>query len=402
MIILTLLNLYLDKAFNLPYQKKLNGAKMIPSEQIRKQLENLADGAYWSINDAFKKKLEQIGEILCEYYFPDKGRKTIIIWKNLDAKALAKPFEKLAQHLLCVKISTQRLNSVKREIKNIEEIRNLLQSVKEKTDVLLILDAVAGSGLTALKIKEESVKALGYEPTIYFYSVFGSIGLENKIKKDISNSKVAKEYPMDETFIPPRLEWFVMSDLGDRYPERNSGGLLIETPLDEQKWIKQRISSFFSSSQNWTIFQERLIINTVDLCVIGGAVYFAQKDARQYGFDQWVSEDSIIALVKFACKEEPILEEHYAMRTQQKDASGHLKNAAISMFLRHFKKYGYFVRKRKNDSIYWRLPDCMMTYFYGWIEPILLSEKWFLKLKERSYDAIANRERLTSFTNDAV
>jgi hypothetical protein len=382
--------------------KKVNGAKMIPSERVRKHLEELAEEAYWSINEAFKKKLEQIGEVLCKYYFPDRGRKTIIIWKNLDAIALAQPFEKLGQHLLSVKISTERLSSSKREIKNITEIGKSLQSVKEKADVLLILDAVAGSGLTALKIKEESVKALGYEPTIYFYSVFGSTGLENKIKKEISNSKVVKEYPMDEKFNPPRLEWFIMSDLGDRYPERNSGGLLIETPLDEQKWIKQRISSFFSPSQNWTIFQERLIINMVDLYLIGGAVYFAQKDARQYGFDQWVSEDSIIALVNFACKEEPKLKEHFAIQTLQKDESGHLKNAAISTFLRDFEKYGNFVRKGKKDSIYWRLPDCMMTYFYGWVEPTLSSEKWFIKLKERSYDAIANPERMISLISDGV
>lgn len=376
--------------------QKVGNVEMIPSERTRKWLEKLAEEAYWSINEPFKKRLKQIGEILCKYYFPDKGRKTIILWKNLDAKALAQPFEELGQHLLSQKISTQRLNSVTREIKNIEEVRKSLKNLKGKADVALILDAVAGTGRTALEIKKEIVASLGYEPTVYFYGVFGSIGLEKRIKADISNSKVVKEYPMDETFNPPRLKWFIMSDLGDRYPERNKGGLLIETPPDEQKWIKERVSTFFSSFPfpGPTTFEERLIVNTVDLCVIGGAIYFAQKDARQYGFDQRVSEDSIIALVKLACKEEPKLEEHYAIQMLQKDDSGHLKNEAISTFLKDFEKYGYFKRKRKNDIIYWSLPDSVMTYFYGWVEPLLSSERWFSKLRENSYDAIANTERL--------
>lgn len=371
-----------------------------PTEKVRKRLEALAEEAYWSINKPFTKRLEQIGEILCEYYFPDKGKRTIIVWKNLDGKALAHPFEKLGQHLLSVPFSTQRLNSVKREIKNREEVRKKLRALKEKADVLLILDAVAGSGRTAIEIKEEVFRSLDYQPIVYFYAVFGSRGLEDRIKGQIRNSKVVKEYEMDETFNPPRLEWFVMSDLGDRYPERNKNGLLIETPLDERKWITQRVADFFASDELYppgkTTHQERLIINTIDLCVIGGVTYLAQRDARQYGFEPWVLEDSIIALTKLACREESKLEEHYEIQELEIDASDHLKNEGISTFLRDFYKYGFFRKKVKDGRSYWRLPNCLMNYFYNWIERLLYSKKWFVKMKENSYYAIADPERLIS------
>jgi len=376
-----------------------NDSTMTLSDQVRKKLERIAEEAYWSINKPFTDRLKQIGEILCKYYFPDKKRKTIIVWKNLDAKKLAQPFEKLGHHLASIKISTQRLNSVKREIKNIEEVRKRLKNLTEKADVLLILDAVAGSGRTALKIKEEVVKSLGYEPTVYFYSIFGSVGLEARIKEHIENSKIVKEYPMDESFNPPRLKWFIMSDLGDRYPERNKGGLLIETPLDERKWIKKRVSQFFSSFSEhpgWTTFEERLIINMIDLCVVGGAIYLAQKDARQYGFQPWILEDSIIALVSLACKEEPRLEGHYELHELQKSSVDHIKNESISTFLRDFRRYGYFIRKKKKNNSYWRLPDCMMTYFSNWISPLISSKEWFIKMRENSYYAIANPRRLIS------
>ena len=272
-----------------------------------------------------------------------------------------------------------------------------MKNLKEKADVILILDAVAGSGRTALEIQKEVVKSLGYEPTVYFYSVFGSIGLEERIKTRIENSKVVKEYPMDETFNPPRLEWFIMSDLGDRYPERNEGGLLIETPLDEQKWIKKRISDFFRSPfiPGATTFQERLIINMVDLCVVGGSIYLAQKDARQYGLEPWIKEDAVIALVWFASKEEPTLESHYKIK-KCKDASGYIANQSVSTFLKDFRSFGYFRSKKRGNNFYWCLPDCMMTYFYTWIEPLLKGETWFMQMQKNSYYAVANPKRLIS------
>ncbi|MDI6885838.1 MAG: hypothetical protein QMD22_05740, partial [archaeon] len=165
----------------------------------KNKLENLVEKAYWSINEPFERALWEIGKTWLNDpdFIPNKGRSVAILWKNLDAQALAKPFAE-AFPKRSIKVSTERING-KHVIKNLETVKRELLNIQPPPEVVLILDVVSGSGGTALTIKETVEDTLDKSPIFYFYCVFGSIGLGEKMRKNFNyTSIVASIYPADK------------------------------------------------------------------------------------------------------------------------------------------------------------------------------------------------------------
>jgi hypothetical protein len=294
-----------------------------------RELENLAYDAYWSINKPFERALHKIGEIWLDdpFLLPNKGRSIAILWKNLDARALAEPFmEEFPNNNIMV--STEREDG-KHEIRNLDRIRKKLLSIQPPPEVVIILDVVAGSGGTALKIKEEVEKILKKSPIYYFYCVFGSIGLREKMKEKIKPTYVISEYPLDTSVNPSRLLWFLFSDVGDKYEKRS----IKETPFPyERNLVKSRLENFFEvaggqpASYN-NQHEKNLIYCTGDFAIVTSPIYLVQDSASQFGFfDAWIQQDTILSLLYIAQETDERIKKYFGDIIKSR---GHLYNERI-------------------------------------------------------------------------
>jgi len=372
------------------------------SEALREKLKNLSWDAYKSIGTPLEKSMEKIGKILYDELFPDKGRNIIIIWKNPDAEPLSKPFR---ESLKCPSFEaiTSRLTEEERIIKNRAELKELIQTEyeREKIDVVLILDGISGHGGTVKMIKElvEEV-IINYRPDFYFYCVFGPRDLWGYLNPFFKFVYVVnQELELDEDVKPSRLEWMVMSDIGDRFEDR-SEDYLIETPLEYERnrYIKPRLEHFLDNivehSGSLSPRTEQLEEDTSKLAIVGAPIYLAQKEARQSRKEVGITTDIVFALLKVAQKADPRLKNYYGgIEIHERKKAGEtllFHNEKIAMHLDWGEKYGYFKRKARR----WYFPTHFMMYYKFTIEPVVSEYPWYRAMAQSSFKAIYNPQSL--------
>lgn len=363
-------------------------------------LENLADKVYWSINTPFEEALKDIGKLFAKFY-PDKDRKSILLWKNLDALNLANPFIKIVG---CTDhpVYTQRLIKGAGVIKNEYELQKFLkESSTEPPDAVVFLDVVAGTGGTAKRVYD-IVKSHLPAPRFYFYCVFGSTGLRKRIQKWLSERQffLIREYPMmNEDIDPPRLEWFVMSDLGDRYLLRSAGGMLIETPLkDELRINTQRLQKFHEErlvehTFSGTLHDARIIDRMGDMAIVGGTLFLLQREGHQHTYRtkgkvfehlEFYRLQAILKMVKIARAENSNIGEYIG--EIKKDRKGILKSQKVQDVLSWFKQYGYVSEDSTKDI--WKFNSNFMVYFSEAIHPTLEDYNWYKAMENSAYDIL--------------
>ncbi|TET91200.1 MAG: hypothetical protein E3J35_04300 [Methanomassiliicoccales archaeon] len=364
-------------------------------------LRDLADKAYWSINAPFEQALEEIGTLFAKFY-PDKDRRSVLLWKNLDALHLATPFVDIVG---CPNypIYTQRLKKGAREIKNEYVIKKNLEKYKDKLDAVVFLDVVAGSGGTAKEVYE-LVRTHLPSARFYFYCVFGSIGLRDRIEEWLPRRQLLliKEYPMSEHIDPPRLDWFVMSDLGDRYSLRSAGGMLIETPFaDELKINRKRLEKFHEERLEDRQFsgqmhEVRVIDRTGTMAIIGGALFLLQREGCQHTYRKkgrsayehikFIPLQALLKMIRIANEENPDIYEYIG--EIEKDKKGTLSNGKVRDVLSWFKTHGYTDKGSSKQMC--RFHDNFMVYFDNSIHPVLKGNgyEWYEMMESSAYNIL--------------
>ncbi|MEW6070103.1 MAG: hypothetical protein AB1485_05750 [Candidatus Thermoplasmatota archaeon] len=368
------------------------------------KLRRLAEEAFWCINEPYEKLLIEIGKELIKL-FPDKGRRVLLIWKNRDAKPLAQPFIEGLHCLECAAY-TQRLIKGRRVIKNEQELKKWLseQQREMQVDAIVFLDCVAGTCGTALAVYKMICDIFPTPPRFYFYCIFGSHGVEDMMKKVVSDPPplVLTKYPMIENIDPPRLEWFVMSDLGDRLPERTKDtGLLIETPVeDEREIIKKRLDEVDLRLRNREVpftgdlHTIKIRQKTLNTALIAGAFFVLQKEKRHHSYKNdlryargdYIPYQLMMKAVNKALSASQPIKEHVG---ELEERNGILQNAFIRSETDWLVDHGYLDRGPLGDE--YKLPNNFLQFFYSAFYPNLKERDWFAAMEASAYNLLTER-----------